>query len=133
MSAFVLHDAQGAAQSIATGSPPSSPPSGLSAVVITDAEFSGLTRGTHLWDAASRTVLLDTVKAAIAANQQTVRSDLAAAMTSMQTIIDTAQVSFTTTAAAQTAMRALQTQVKDEARLLRRLVRAVVEDYSGTS
>lgn len=63
MSAFVIHDTQGEAKSIATGTPPDPLPSGITAKVITDPEFSGLTGGTHRWDVPSRSVQLDTAKA----------------------------------------------------------------------
>lgn len=131
MSAFVLHD-QGEAKSIATGSPPNPVPNGWSAVVITDAEFAGLTSGTHRWDTPTRTVVVDSAKAQQATNLQTIRDGVTAALATMQAIIDTAQISFTTVAQAQTAMRGLQAQVKDEARVLRRLIRLAVEDYTGT-
>lgn len=70
MSAFVIHD-QGEPKSIATGTPPDPVPNGWQAVIITDAEFSGLTGGTHRWDAPTRTVQLDTAKA----QDETERSD----------------------------------------------------------
>lgn len=130
MSAFVLHD-NGEAKSISSGIPPDPVPNGWAAVVITDAEFTGLTSGTHLWDAATQTVQLDTVKAQIAANQQTVRQFIVDAAPTLQGIIDAPQASFTNVSQAQTAVRALQAQVKDLARGMRRVGRMLLDDYSA--
>lgn len=131
MSAFVLHD-NGEAKSIATGVPPSPVPNGWLAKVITDAEFAGLTAGTHRWDPPTRTVVLDQAKQQAAANLQAVSDAVTAAAAAMQAIIDTPAPNIGNVAQAQTAIRALQTQVKDEARLIRRLIRLAVEDYTGT-
>ena len=131
MSGFVLHDVQGQATSIGTGLPPVPLPAGLAAVVITDADFVGVTAGTHRWNPATRLVEVDTVKAALTANQQTVDDYLAASMPTMQTIIDTVQVSGSNTSQLLTAIRAVQTQLKDVARLLRRVDRALVDDYTS--
>ena len=54
------------------------------------------------------------------------------AMVGMQAIIDSPQVTFTTLAQAQTQMRQLQAQVKDEARVLRRMLRLLLGDFTGT-
>lgn len=131
MSAFVLHD-QGEAKSVATGNPPNPVPNGWAAAVITDAEFTGLTTGTHRWDPPTRTVVVDQAKQQAAANVQAVRDAVTAAAAVMQAIIDTPVPNIGNVAQAQTAIRALQAQVKDEARLLRRLIRLAVEDYTGT-
>lgn len=61
----------------------------------------------------------------------TLHDQARAAMATLQAIIDSPQVTFTTLAQAQTQMRQLQTQVKDEARLLRRLVRLAVSDLTA--
>lgn len=54
------------------------------------------------------------------------------ALTVLQAIIDTPPPTITSVAQAQTAIRALQVQVKDEARVLRRLVRLVAGLLDGT-
>lgn len=54
------------------------------------------------------------------------------AMAAMQAIIDTPDVAFANIANAQVAMRNLQAQVRQEARLLRRLIRLAVGDLTGT-
>lgn len=55
------------------------------------------------------------------------------AMNAMQNIIDTPDVAFANVAAAQTAMRQLQQQVRQEAQLLKRVIRKLRNDYSGTA
>lgn len=132
MAAFVLHDPAGQAKSIATGAAPSPVPGGLTAVVITDAEFAGLTAGTHKWNSTTRAVEVDTVKAQWSANQQTVRDFIANAAPTLQAIIDKAQVSFTNVTGAQSAMRDMQTDVKNLARGMRRVGRMLLDDYTGS-
>lgn len=56
-------------------------------------------------------------------NTATIDARLATALAGLQTIIDTPAVTFTNLTGAQTAMRQLQSQVKDEARVLRGLIR----------
>jgi hypothetical protein len=67
-------------------------------------------------------------------NQTAIEQQLAAAMAAMQTILDTADIPAGTLTTAQVSnhVRALQTAVKAEARLLRRLVRAIRADYTGS-
>lgn len=65
-------------------------------------------------------------------NESTIRQQVDLALTMLQQIIDTPQVTFSNVAGAQTAMRALQAQVKDEARVLRRLIRLAVQRFDGS-
>lgn len=131
MSAYVLH-ASGDPKSIASGTPPNPVPNGWACKVITDAEFAGLTSGTHRWDPPTLTVVVDTAKTQAATNQQAIRDQAAQGMATLQAIIDTAPPSFSNIAGGQTAVRALQVQVKDCARILRKLIRLALDDYSGT-
>jgi hypothetical protein len=66
--------------------------------------------------------------------ERTLEDALATSMAAMQQIIDTADIPAGTLTTAQLSnhVRALQTAVKAEARLLRRLVRAVRADYTGS-
>ena len=132
MSAYVLHD-NGDPKSIANGTPPSPVPNGWTATTITDAEFTGLTTGPHRWDPPTRTVVADTSRTQAATNQQAIRDALIASMPVLQAIINTAQVNFSNVTGSLTAMRTQQTQLKDAALVLRRLIRLATDDYSGTS
>lgn len=67
------------------------------------------------------------------ARHDTIDTALRQALATLQAIIDTPQAAFGNIAGAQTAVRALQVQVKDEARILRRLIRLAVNDFSGDS
>jgi hypothetical protein len=127
---FVIHD-RGEPKSVASGIPPDPVPNGWSAKVITADEFAGLTGGTHRWDAPSRSVVVDVAKAQAAANQQAIRDFIAQALSGLQAIINTPPATFTTTPGVEAAMRALQAQVKDEARLLRRIVRFLLDDFTA--
>lgn len=110
-------------------------PEGLAVYTCTQSEIDGLRSGAKRWDPTSRTVV-DTpgwVDPAVGeANRVTILDQAAAAMSALQAIIDTPLVSFSNVAGAQTAVRGLQAQVKDEARVLRRLVRLAVADLTGT-
>lgn len=131
MSAFVLHDSTGQARSIASGEVPATIPANLTAKIITDLEFDGIRLGTHIWNSSTRSVEEDLTRLNRAANAEAVRDFVAQSTTALQAIIDAPPVTFTTVAQGQTAMRALQNQMKDSARLMRRIARFVLDDYSG--
>lgn len=131
MTAYVLHDAQGEPRSIATGLAPSPAPGGLTAKVLTDAEFTGLTCGSHRWDVTTRTVMPDAARAQLSANHQAVLDFITQAAPTLQAIVDTPTATFTNVGGAQAAVRGLQGQVKDIAGVLRRLGRLAINDFTG--
>lgn len=61
-----------------------------------------------------------------------IRTLTAEALSHLQAIIDTPPVTFSTVAQAQTQVRALQSAVKLQARVLRRLVRLAADQLDGT-
>lgn len=65
-------------------------------------------------------------------NEQTIRSQIGTGLSALQAIIDTAQPTVNSTAAAQTAIRALQAQVKDMARIQRKMLRLLDDRLDGT-
>lgn len=65
-------------------------------------------------------------------NLATIQQQVTLAMATLQSIIDTPQVTIATVAQAQPAVRGLQSQVKDLARIQRRLIRLVTGDLSGS-
>lgn len=127
----MLHD-NGQPRSIATGTPPNPVPTGLTAKVITDAEFTGLTAGTHRWDAPTVSVVVDTAKAALAANQQSVRDYIANARPALQAIAGRSPASFSNIAGGQSAVRACQQDLATIANGLLRVGRMLLDDYTGT-
>lgn len=65
-------------------------------------------------------------------NRATIEEQIHLALSALAAIIDTPQATFSTVAQAQAQIRTLQGQVKDEARILRRLIRLQVGDLTGT-
>lgn len=70
--------------------------------------------------------------ATAAANEATIRSQIDTALATLTTTIDAQQATFTTVAQAQTVVRALQNQVKDNARIMRKVLRLVGNRLDGT-
>lgn len=67
------------------------------------------------------------------ANRTAIEDAARTAMANLQTIIDSADVTFTTVAGAQTAMRQIQAGLRTVARVERRLIRLALNDLDGTA
>lgn len=133
MSAYVLHDANGQAQSIGTVVPSPLPP-GLTKKDITDADFDGLRNGTRRWDVPTLAVVVDTAKATAIANQAALADLLAQGMDDMAGILASADpgAGTLTTAALSSIARQQTAGIKLIARDFRRALRELRGDYSGT-
>lgn len=124
-------------QLVSVGTVVASPlPAGLAVQPLSDADADGLADGSRTWDPATRAVVPTPgwVDPAIAeGNKTAIETNLEQDQAAMQAIIDTPNVSFTTVAQSQTAMRDIQRQLKDAARNLKRLNRVALGDYDGTT
>ena len=108
---------------------PAALPLGLSATSITEADAEGLRAGSLRWDATTSAAVpvpgwID--PSVLAGNRTTLETNLAQDLAAAQAIIDTAQVSATNA-----GVRELQRQVKDMARMNRRLIRLVLQSFDA--
>lgn len=130
MTAHVLTDGSGRVVSI--GTVVASPlPAGLTDNPISDADYAAIVGGLKKWVAGS---VVDTGLATTQANQATVAAALALALADLDATIAAAAVPATVTsiAQAQTAVRAIQVHVGNIALHLKRAIRYVTGDFSGT-
>ena len=137
MPGFVIYETAGGKARSFTTALPDPIPNGLSSQAVTEPDWTDLRSGALMWDEVSKTLIpsgrpTEAQLATQAANAVTIKSNVAAALTAMQAIIDTPAPQFGNIAGARAAIQDLQSQVKDEARVLRRLIRLVADQLDGT-
>jgi hypothetical protein len=131
MTCYVVTDQT--AKVVSIGTVLASPlPAGLTANVISNADYDAILQGLKRWRNGA---VEDTGLAATQANQATVAAALAQALSDLDAVIAAAAVPATVTsvAQAQTAVRAIQVHVGNMALHLKRAIRYATGDFTGTA
>lgn len=130
MTAYVVTDQT--AKVVSIGTVLANPlPAGLTATVISDADYQAIIAGLKRWQNGAA---VDTGLATTQANQATVAAALAQALADLDAVIAAAAVPATvgSVAQAQTAVRAIQIHVGNMALHLKRAIRYAIGDFTGT-